>query len=550
MIGRNSLAGTALFLSSCFLLPFPAGATPPAPEEEPAAPPSGSHRVELSATTGARLAEATGEGLETLIEWWSETGRNLNIQLQVLLEYRKSDPAEATGAYPLGKPVHQTIPLTEEGFLALERRLMQRLSLESPAEVRETSTWKVFEILADPDFQDEFTRVASLSDRAVFAVVIVIDDHPDLLTPGEVLQLPLRDMPCDREVLGISSPWLCVPENMVRSSTHRVQEGDTLDSIARQYGVSVEAIQKENNELIFRRFDIHPHANPLGFLKKNRWQSILGSQINLPGPVSSIILGEYGLERRYQGRAESIQSTLLHEVGHIADRNACADVQALTFLDYGPDGKHYYSEILDPYAAFKEGWADYVATHIEGRARDRAEDPPRDLHLEVRGAEGLPFDQRYQSIPADELTAKDLVSNELYVARLLLGLESLSLGRDAVEQAFQRTQRWPCRHIGRIFKALGQVYGGRLAQEKAAMVEAVQAASFDILDEADVETLLEGKLPGGLGPTEDPRPRPRRGSAPAPAPQLPGPDLIETLRELPGRIRLPSFLTGGGTLGQ
>lgn len=345
--------------------------------------------VALALLTAADSLAAPGLAVRVpaVFTRWARRAADRPIRLELVLEL-------AGTRHPVG--------LDEAGFRAAERVLAWAFPGEDAAGVPAWTTsgaFAVMEELSDPAFEAEFVRIADLSRRAVFRVLVVLDDDP---------------------------------ERPVTAAVH------TRDG------------------------------------------------------VREIRFGENRIQR--DGALESFLPVLLHEVGHVADDTGCR-------LDYGPDGAHYSYEILNPGAAFKEGWGDYLGAKLPGAMRGFVE-APRPLAIEGsvggQGRAGV-----YLTLEPGDRTLNDLLSNEAWVARILLDLEGLAPGRAGVERVFVATNRDDCRHLAGFLAAWLATY-----PDTREAVSSLLATRFgEVSDDADRAAVMAGRLLDGLEADELPRPR-------------------------------------------
>lgn len=335
------------------------------------------------------------------------------------------------------------IPLDAEGAERAEELLtavFPGTERDGSPSFTDTGTWQLLDSLGDEGFQDEFERVASFSNGQRFFITVIVDDAPTTLQPGAELNVP--------------------------GGTYEVQEGDTFASIAEAHGLD----QRDLLDLNDRRFRIGAAAH-----------------YNSDG-TRDVRFGESRILR--DGTLESFHGTLLHEVGHVADTSRCA-------LEYGPDGSHYFHEIMTPATAFTEGWANYVGAHVPGRYERNVRTPP-DLQIEGPTAGG------YHLIEPEDLTANDHFSNEANVGRILLAMEeTLPGGRTAVEQAFQDSNGEDCRSVALLIEA----YVKRHPDSADGIRAILDEVTGERLDDRGFERILKGDLPRGLDSDDLPRSR-------------------------------------------
>lgn len=307
------------------------------------------------------------------------------------------------------------------------------------------------ELLTEETNHAEALRVAGLNRREHFEVNLVLDDHTDPLTPGQVLSVPRR---CRFLVFGCKD-------------SYRVREGDTIESVAEEFGLSEDELRRKNR----RKLDIHPHARH-------------------EGGVRAVYMGEAGL-----GKRSDDFDTFMHELGHVGDETSCG-------AGYGPDGGHRMSEILPPTSAFTEGWAQYQAAHLPGRRRSILADPP-ELSLETEVSEdeeGSSPD--YVTVLEGDRTLNDYLANEARVGSILTALDALPPGREGVEAVFLET-REDCRSIASIVGAYLEEHP-ELADE---VRELLREWTDDVGDARDYEQLMAGILPRCQDPKKLPRSR-------------------------------------------
>lgn len=309
------------------------------------------------------------------------------------------------------------------------------------------------ELLEDGGNHGEALRIAGLNRRKYFDVNLVLDDHTEPLTPGAVLDVPKR---CRFWVLGCTS-------------SYTVKEGDTVASVAEEYGLSEDELRERNK----RQLEIHPHARH-------------------EGNIRAVYMGEAGL-----GNRSDDFGTFLHELGHVGDETSCG-------AGYGPDGSHRMSEILPPASAFTEGWAQYQAAHRDPRRQGILAAPPA-LTLEVEAAAEEDEDAgpaRYVTVEDGDRTLNDYLGNEARVGSILAALEELPPGREGVEAVFLET-REDCRSIAVI---VGAFLGAH--PELATEVEGLlREWTDDVGSDRDYQLLMAGILPRCLSPRDLPRSR-------------------------------------------
>ncbi len=219
----------------------------------------------------------------------------------------------------------------------------------------------------------------------------------------------------------------------------------------------------------------------------------------------AVWIGEDGL-----ALAGHIPWTLLHEMGHTVDRSSS------TSDAYGPDGMHYLDEVLTPAAAMMEGWADFVAHGMlappaaEGANPDGPYAAPISLRIETESA-GV-----YEWIdPRDARPEHFLLANEDTIAAVLLSMARLAPGREAVMTAFQATQDRSPRTLPDLLRAYLQSNPGT----RSDLAGILERSSFARVPEDVLETLLSGRLPGGVDPDRLPLSRAyRRTPGPVPVP--------------------------------
>jgi hypothetical protein len=307
------------------------------------------------------------------------------------------------------------------------------------------------ELLSVDENHAEALRVAGLNRREHFDVNLVLDDHTDPLTPGAVLDVPKH---CRFLVFGCKD-------------TYTVKDGDTIESVSEEYGLSEDELRKRNK----RNLDIHPHARH-------------------EGDFRAVYMGEAGL-----GKRSDDFDTFMHELGHVGDETSCN-------AGYGPDGSHRMSEILAPATAFTEGWAQYQAAHLPGRRQRVLADPPGlELETEASDDDGE-SESRYVTVEASDRTLNDYLGNQARVGSILTAMDQLAPGREAVEAVFLET-REDCRSLASVVGAYVQAH----PNQADAVREILKEWTDDVGTALDYEQVLAGILPRCLGPKELPRSR-------------------------------------------
>lgn len=221
-----------------------------------------------------------------------------------------------------------------------------------------------------------------------------------------------------------------------------------------------------------------------------------------------VYMGETWIANQYWGR---VYITLLHEFGHLADTSECDS------NGYGKDG-HTLSEVIAPAGAFKEGFAHYISFRDLDDAKVKALGA---RSVTSRWNRIMRFDKgdklmaenedgEHVRVQARHLNLWDYVSNEAFVAGVLMDLRKMTshdgrtIGDHLIEAAFQSTQHKPCRHLGTLLHAC-IVGGARYIPDLEQHIrEIVDIRSFQTAPAADIEMLLEGKLPAWMKADEAP----------------------------------------------
>lgn len=213
------------------------------------------------------------------------------------------------------------------------------------------------------------------------------------------------------------------------------------------------------------RFDVWPQATSLG-------QGTTRERV--------IAMGESGAAGVPNA---DLRAMLVHEAGHIGDLSTCGSVGD----GYGPRPGHTLEEIMTPHAALVEGWAQYQSYEFrQDGGRFLTETIlDRDLYHDTSG-------HVVQRVPAQDLEVWDLISNEAYVARLLK-LLAAEIGRDAVEETFERTFGDDCGDVLTLLREVGVRFPG-------VQLAPVLARAFDLRGEDLYAAILAGERPPWYSP--------------------------------------------------
>jgi hypothetical protein len=295
--------------------------------------------------------------------------------------------------------------------------------------------WLLLQALGDEEFRLRFERTATFlhGDAPVFFLTIYLDEPPYPVDGGTALNVAGRRGPA-RTRLGAGEAFWQMLE----------RTGNDLATVA----------------------GMNPGAVHVGAAA---WR--LGDQ------PRDIRVGEPRLLR--SGGIEDFLAVLLHEAAHVGDGARCA-----AGLGYGADGAHRISEVISPYGAFKEGWADYVGASLPGAFR-RALAARPDLVFE--------WDEgRYEKLPRGQRSLRHFLSTEIYVADLLQRVEALPPGEAGVLRAFMDTHEVPCRDVGDLLVA----YLRRYPEQRVGVIAALDETSEGV---ATPRELTDAALRGDLG---------------------------------------------------
>ncbi len=308
------------------------------------------------------------------------------------------------------------------------------------ASFREGAIWGVLAGLAeDPRFAAEIDHATRMAKGRSVRVELRPADSLDQIYPGQEIEIP--------------------EGGRVEAGSYRVQAGDTLGSLARSWGVPMQAVRASNPT----QFLVWPHEDH--------------------GTRNHRILRIGETEFRRIPLAER-KRVLVHEAAHAGDAAPSCDPDYF----YGPDFNHDPREVLSPSAAFVEGWGNYQGSHMGGDPL--VSHPPARLAIE-KGTAG-----RYEYLPTGTEIANDFLSNESWVASMLSAVEALPPGRAAVDAAFVASEALACRHIGDFMAA----YASRHPDQVNNLMWIVKAKTrvsgqFSVTDEQARTLVVEGILP-------------------------------------------------------
>lgn len=322
-------------------------------------------------------------------------------------------------------------------------------------------------ILGEPGVLAEARRFASLSGRPKTLAVMNPASSTGQLVVGEPVFLS-RD-PRDE-------------------TFYTVREGDTWESIAAAHGMTPAALKAINQGSI-------PRFESGAFARQAYGDGVLA--------VASFSESGMGALPAYWQRF-----VVIHEFGHTGEYGGCGRGPR-----YGPDGKHYVNEIIPPYNAWVEGWANYAAVHdpspLFGGMASKIK--PVEFTFQPTLSIETSTSGKYRSIPAADLTPGDLFSNEGWVAAILWNLEH-RLGRATLEAALRVGQGKSCRHLGSYLGDLLTVRPTARATVKAVLEEL--PVKWDKEDQID-HLLATGMLPYCQNPWDLPRGRDAGGAGTA-----------------------------------
>lgn len=315
----------------------------------------------------------------------------------------------------------------------------------------ETSpTWHLLSSLQTPEFREQYERIASLSRDSTkkFYVTIFLDEPSYPVAAGTALSLP-------------------------GGGSDTLQEGEAFWQFLERHGTTLEAVVALNRQTVR--------------VSAAAWHLRSGNR--------DVRLAEPRLG--WNGGVPEFLATLLHEAAHVGDGSSCG-----LGLGYGPDGAHSMNEVISPQGAFKEGWANYMASVMPGKEQ-RGIQNPRPLEIEPASG-GRPY------TPIVAPTLADYLANEASVARILLGVEQ-EVGFFPMAMAFMGSNATECRDLGHFLVQLLR----RVPHAREQLLALVDRETGGVATREELEALFtEGfPYPAGLPPGESPRVRPAEGAA-------------------------------------